>query len=90
MFLVKLLRSLLSRPGPTTMEANTFWIQIWLQNDFASIVVGPGRLSNDDRRKIFPEIIIYTLHFSLCYDDLGVCAWLSQYGQRDQNIKAIR
>ena len=90
MFLVKLLRSLLSRPGPTTMEANTFWIQIWLQNDFASIVVGPGRLSNDDRRKIFPEIIIYTLHFSLCYDDLGVCAWLSQYGQRDQNKKAIR
>ena len=53
-------------------------------------MVGPGRLSNDDRRKIFPEIIIYTLHFSLCYDDLGVCALLSQYGQRDQNKKAIR
>ena len=64
--------------------------QIWLQNFFSPIVVGPGRLSNDDRRKIFPEIIIYTLHFSLCYDDLGVCALLSQYGQRDQNKKAIR
>ena len=23
-------------------------------------------------RKIFPEIIIYTLHFSMCFDVLGV------------------
>ena len=39
----------------------------------------PVRLNNDDRvdatdrPRIFPEIIIYTLHFSMCYDDLGVC-----------------
>ena len=75
---------------PIRVNQNICFFQIWLQIFFSPIVVGPGRLSNDDRRKIFPEIIIYTLHFSLCYDDLGVCAWLSQYGQRDQNKKAIR